>query len=270
MFDSRGHGATLLDPLTDLSDPVLVDPLIGTLPDLEVNYINEPGAPGKLDLVQTVLSSAEVLAGTGTYDDSFNAARTRVQAKAFDITPAARTSGGGFAPTERIHYADAGGNLGQIHSGLTGVETTRDFELVMIETHLGPTGVLETGETDDFGLVVRAADVAPGSPIVPGELIFLSYSGGLQGADIDTLNLPPGNVQTSIVLVDLDRLDDELGVSSIDRLFVIDGSGAREVEVIDVFFVPEPGFVTGLTVVSIGLGFTAWRRRGPRPGCCAK
>ncbi|MEZ4291785.1 MAG: hypothetical protein R3E53_15105 [Myxococcota bacterium] len=92
-FDSRGHGATLLDPLFDLSNPVLVDPMIGTLPDLPANFINLPGPPGRPDLVATVLGSAEVQAGTGTYDDSFNATQTRLQAKEFDIIPPTRTTG---------------------------------------------------------------------------------------------------------------------------------------------------------------------------------
>ncbi len=260
VFDARGEGIVLLNPLTDLSNPVLVDSLIATIPDLPANYINDPGPLGKPDLVQTMLSSAEVRAGTGTYDDSFNPTQTLLQARRFDLIPPAVTTSSPFVPSERVHYADAGGNLGQIHSGLTNVETTRGFGLIMIETHLGPTGVLESGETDDFGLVVRAAAVAPTSTIVPGEFIPLSYSGGLQGADIDTLNLPPGNVQTSVVLLDLEHLYDEMGVISIDRLYVVDGSGAREAEFIDVFFVPEPGFVAGLSLAAGSL-LLAGRRR---------
>jgi hypothetical protein len=247
-FDSRGHGLTLLNPLTDLSDPILIDPMIGTLPDNPLFYINAPGAPGTSDLVSTVLGSAEVLTGTGTYDASFNATQTLLQAKEFDIIPATRTTNGGFTPTERIHYADALGRVGNLNAGLTNVETTRDFELMMIETNLGPTGVLETGETDDFGLVVRAAQVSASSPVAVGELIFLSMSGGLQGADVDTLNVPPGLIQTSIVYVDLDPLGIELGVETIDRVYVIDGSGTREPEFIDIISVPEPPIGSTLLV----------------------
>jgi len=65
-------------------------------------------------------------------------------------------------------------------------------------------------------------------------------SGGLQGADVDTLNVPPGMIQTSIVYVDLDPLGIELGVEKIDRVYVIDGSGTREPEFIDIISVPEP------------------------------
>jgi hypothetical protein len=250
-FDSRGHGLTLLNPTTDLSNPVLIDPMIGTLPDDPLFYINAPGAPGTSDLVSTVLGSAEVLSGTGTYDDSFNLTQTLVQAKEFDIVPAVSTVGSGFTPTERIHYADALGRVGNLNSGLTNVETTRDFELMMIETNLGPTGVLETGETDDFGLVVRAAQVSATSPVVVGELIFLSMSGGLQGADFDSLNVPPGMIQTSIVYVDLDPLGFELGVEKIDRVYVIDGSGTREPEFIDIISVPEPPMSVSLLVSAL-------------------
>lgn len=123
----------------------------------------------------------------------------------------------------------------------------------MIETHLGPTGVLETGETDDFGLVVRAAQVSASSPVVVGELIFLSMSGGLQGADVDSLNVPPGMIQTSIVYVDLDPLGFELGVEKIDRVYVIDGSGTREAEFIDIISVPEPRTDTALLVSALFL-----------------
>lgn len=256
-FDSRGHGLTLLNPLTDLSDPVLVDPLIGTLPDNPLFYINAPGAPGTSDLVSTVLGSAEVLTLTGTYDASFNATHTLVQAKAFDIIPATRTTNGGFTPTERIHYADALGRVGNLNVGLTNVETTRDFELMMVETNLGPTGVLETGETDDFGLVVRAAQVNATSPMVAGELIFLSMNGGLQGADVDTTNVPPGNIQTSIVYVDLELLGTELGVETIDRVYVIDGSGAREAEFIDIISLPEPSMGVALALSTLFLFFLA-------------
>jgi hypothetical protein len=250
-FDSRGHGLTLLNPTTDLSNPVLIDPMIGTLPDDPLFYINAPGAPGTSDLVSTVLGSAEVLSGTGTYDDSFNLTQTLVQAKEFDIVPAVSTVGSGFTPTERIHYADSLGRVGNLNSGLTNVETTRDFELMMIETNLGPTGVLETGETDDFGLVVRAAQVSATSPVVVGELIFLSMSGGLQGADFDSLNVPPGMIQTSIVYVDLDPLGFELGVEKIDRVYVIDGSGTREPEFIDIISVPEPPMSVSLLVSAL-------------------
>lgn len=252
-FDSRGHGLTLLNPATDLSDPVLIDPMIGTLPDNPLFYINAPGAPGTSDLVSTVLGSAEVVTGTGTYDDSFNATQTLVQAKEFVINPPAWTMNSGFTPTERIHYANALGRVGNLNSGLTNVETTHDFELMMIETHLGPTGVLETGETDDFGLVVRAAQVSASSPVVVGELIFLSMSGGLQGADVDSLNVPPGMIQTSIVYVDLDPLGFELGVEKIDRVYVIDGSGTREAEFIDIISVPEPRTDTALLVSALFL-----------------
>lgn len=263
VFDARGHGATLLSAATDLSNPLVVDPMIATLPDLPANFINVAGPPGRPDLVSTVLGSAEVAAGTGTYDDSFNAARTRVQARQFTLGQPARTTAGGFVPSERIQYADSIGRMGSPNSGLSNVETQRDFELMMIETHLGPTGVLETGETDDFGLVVRAASVSAGSSIVPGEFVFLSMTGGFEGADVDSLNLPPGNVMTSVVYVDLEPLGTVLGVQTIDRVYVIDGSGTREVEFIDIFSVPEPGVVSSLPIAVSAL-LLATRSRSKR------
>ena len=236
--------------------------MIGSLPDNPLFYINPPGAPGTSDLVSTVLGSAEVVAATGTYDGSFNATQTLVQAKEFEIVPAAWTVNGGFTPTERIHYANALGRVSNLNAGLTNVETTHDFELMMIETHLGPTGLLETGETDDFGLVVRAAQVSASSPVVVGELIFLSMSGGMQGADVDSLNVPPGMIQTSIVYVDLDPLGFELGVEKIDRVYVIDGSGAREPEFIDIISVPEPPM--GVSLLASALLLFALSRPSPR------
>ncbi|MBK7951866.1 MAG: hypothetical protein IPK00_24690 [Deltaproteobacteria bacterium] len=269
LFSARGNGATLLAPTTDLSNPAVVDPLIATLPDLPANYINVAGPPGRPDLTATVAGSAEQQSGAGTYDDGFNGTQTRVKAREFVLAQPARTTGGGFVPTERVHYADGAGQIGSPNSGLSNVETQRDFELMLVETHLGPTGVLEDGETDDFGLVVRAAQVSPGSPIVAGEFVFLSMMGGLQGADVDSLNLPPGGTMTSLVYVDLEPLGTALGVQTIDRVYVVDGSGTREAEFLEVFSVPEPGFGAGLMLGGATLSLlrrSARRARSALPG----
>lgn len=243
VFDTRGNAVALLDPMTDLSDPLVVDPMIASLPTDPVFFINAPGTGG--DLVSTILNSAEVTSGAATYADSFNSTQTLVQAREFVIheTP---TKGSGFRPTERIHYADAKGFPGAPNSGLTDVLTGRDFELALIETNLGPTGSLETGATDDFGLVVEVGQTRVGASVLPGELLFLSLTGGLEGADIDTLDVPPGSNQTVIIYLDLDPLDTVLGAETITRLFVVDGSGNGEVDIMDVIALPEPNMMVML------------------------
>ncbi|MBW2387514.1 MAG: hypothetical protein JRG89_03680 [Deltaproteobacteria bacterium] len=228
--DVRGNGAALINPLTDLSDPLIVDPMIATIPTDPLFFINPPSASS--DLVTTVLGSAEVVSGAATYADSFNLGQTLVQAREFLIGDVPTT--GGFTPQERIHYANSSGFPGRPTSGLTDVLTGRDFELALIDTNLGPTGLIETGATDDFGIVVRVAQTGVGASVASGEFVFLSTTGGREGADIDTLDVPPHGNLMGIIYVDLDPLDTVLGVESIDRLYVVDGSGNGEVDVIEV------------------------------------
>ena len=256
VFDVRGNGAALLDPATDLTDPILIDPMIATMPTDPLEFINWPGATQ--DLVTTVLQSAET-AVVGSYDDSFDAGQTLLQARRFNIQETA-TRGGGFVPGERIHYTDAAGLPGEPSSGLSEVLTGRDFELVLVDTQLGPTGVIETSATDDFGLVVEVGRTRAGASVVPGELVFLSLSGGLEGADIDTLDVPPHGNLVSLVYVDLDALDDVLGAETITRVFAVDGSGGGEVDIIEVFALPEPSSAVGLGLGSALLA-GLWRRR---------
>jgi hypothetical protein len=274
VFDARGHGLTLLNPATDLSDPVVVDPMIATMPTTPASYINRAGPSGKPDLLNAVLNSSEVLSGSGTYDDSFDVAMpggspSLLQAREFLITETP-TSGGGFRPTESIHYADATGKVGMISNGLTDVFTGRTFELALVETALGPppTGLLETGETDDFGLIVQVGQVGAGASVVPGEFVFLGVTGGRDGNDIDTLNVPPYNNQTLLIYVDLDPLDTVLGAKTITKLFVVDGSGNGEVDVMEVFTLPEPHPLLMLPA-ALGLLAILARLRGGRgaPGC---
>ncbi len=260
VFDTCGNGLALLDPLTDLSDPLVVDPMIATMPTAPLAFINRAGAID--DLVTTVLNSAEVVSGTSTYVESFNVAQTLLQAREFLIQEVG-TKGSGFLPTERIHYADSKGFPGSPTSGLSDVLTGRDFELALIETHLKPTGLLESGATDDFGLIVEVGQTRAGASVVTGEFVFLSVTGGLEGADIDTLDVPPHGNQTLIVYVDLDPLDTVLGAETITRLFVVDGSGNGEIDVLDVITLPEPDMQLGLLA---GMAFLVLigRRRARR------
>jgi uncharacterized protein (TIGR03382 family) len=258
VFDSRGHAVALLNPSTDLSNPTIVDPMIATMPTDPLTFINRAGALD--DLVTTVLNSAEFVAGTGTYDDSFDPAQTLLQAREFLIQETA-TRGGGFVPTERIHYADATGVPSNPSSGLSHVRTGRDFEIALIETNLGPTGVIETGATDDFGIIVEVGQTRPGASVVPGEFVFLSFTGGLEGADIDSLDVPPHGGMTLLLYLDLDPLDSVLGAETITRLFVIDGSGSGEVDVLDVISLPEPGAAVSLPAGLLLLSLLSRRRR---------
>ena len=73
--------------------------MIGTIPDNPLSFINAPGAIGTNDLVTTVLTSAEMLSGATTYDDSFNLTQTLLQAKKFDLIPAVWTANVGFTPS---------------------------------------------------------------------------------------------------------------------------------------------------------------------------
>lgn len=232
--DERNNGAALLAPTTDLSDPLLMDVFEDDLPDVETLFINPPSPAGLDDLVTTILNSAEMLAGNGTYDDNFNATQTAVRAVELDISET-RTAGGLYIPTERIHFADERGLAGQPDSGLSAATSGRGFELAILDTNVQQAGTLESGQTDDFALIAEVGKVRPGASVVPGEFIFLSYSGGLEGADIDSLDVPPHNNQTVIIYVDLDPLDAVLDVLTITRLFVIDGSGGNAVNVIEAF-----------------------------------
>jgi len=68
-------------------------------------------------------------------------------------------------------------------------------------------------------------------------------TGGLEGADVDTLDVPPFGNQTTIIYLDLDRLDTELDVETITALYVIDGSGGGDVNVIEVFSLQVDGAI---------------------------
>jgi hypothetical protein len=257
IFDTRGNGAALANPATDIANPAVVDPMVATIPTDPLLFINPSGTTG--DLVSTVLGSAEVVAGKTTYTNSFNLANTLVQAREFPIHETSTT--GGFTPTEFIHYADFFGLAGEPSSGLTNVVTRRDFELALIDTNRGVTGTLESGATDDFGLVVEVGQTHPGASVVPGEFIFLSMMGGLEGSDVDTLDVPPHGNMTSVIYLDLGPLDSVIGVKTVTRLFVVDGSGNGEVDIMEVVALPEPHAPLTLLMGAVLLSLMA-RRRG--------
>ncbi len=255
---ARGNAVSLSDPATDLSDPVLLQPMIATMPTDPLFFINPPITTG-LSLVDTVLGSAEMASGARTYINSFNATETLIQAREFSLLGAATT--GGFTPIEEVHYSDAKGATGKPSDGLTDVVTNRDFEIALIDTQLSPLGTLETGATDDFGVAVRVAQTRVGATVAPGEIVLLSSMGGLQGADIDTQDVPPHGNLLTISYIDLDPLNTVMGIETIDRVYVIDGSGNGEVDVVDVVALPEPGAMQAIAFGIIALGIIGRRSR---------
>jgi len=261
VFDATGNGSSLIDPATDLSDPVVIDPMLSELPTDPLLFINPIGTTG--DLLTLISNSAEVQTGASTYNGSI--VNSRVQARAFAI-PETPTSGSNFVPTDRIHYTDPKGLAGDPNSGLTDVLTERDFEIVLVDSNLRQSGTLETGATDDFGLVVQVGSTRPGASVVPGQLIFLSLTGGLEGADVDSLDVPPHGNLASLIYVDLDPLDTVLGAESIDSVIVIDGSGNGEIDIIEVIAVPEPQ--QGLALLAGSLLLAVLRARRKKRGSC--
>jgi hypothetical protein len=243
--DTWGNGSLLLNAATDISDPLLIRPLVRDFPTDEGEYVNPPGPPGRLDLVQTVLQSAEVASGTSSYDEIFNGSNSALRGTRVNTTDTL-TFGGAFTPSEGLYFFDAAGRLPSPTSGLFNATTTRTFELAMIDTNVTFSGALESGATDDVGLVVQVLDVETGSPVVPGEFVFLSFSGGLQGADLDgTQALPGQNVVANILYFDLDNLHDVLGVRTIELMWLIDAGGAtNEIDPMEAFSLNPAGVVT--------------------------
>ncbi|MBI4717171.1 MAG: hypothetical protein HY763_05155 [Planctomycetes bacterium] len=231
--DTLGHGAILIDPASDLNNgPFVQLGLVKDFPDPGA-FVNYPG-PGfpKLDLRQTVLQSAESVSGAATYVDTVDA----VGVRAVRLNhPDTLTFGGTFTPSEPLHFVDAVGDVGQPRSGLSNAATTRTFELAIVESNVRDDSSLETGATDDFGIVVEVAQVEAGAPVVPGEFVFLSLTGGLQGADVDTLDVPPYQNVANIVFLDLDNLHTVLGIRALEAVYLIDASGTGEIDPIELF-----------------------------------
>ena len=232
--DALGNGVTLIDPDTDMSNGETIDLMEEEMPKLDEEGINVPSPAGLDDLVTTVLNSAEMASDGSTYFGSFNDDRTLVRAIRVNI-PETNTRGGSFVPTERVHYANQKGKPGDPQSGLTDVTTPWGFELAIIDSNVRNDNSIETGATDDFGLIVEVGRTRQGASVVPGEFVFLSMTGGLQGADIDTLDVPPHGNQTVIILIDLDPLDTVLGCETITTLYLIDAGTSGTVNVIEGF-----------------------------------
>ncbi|TWT40448.1 hypothetical protein RAS1_41580 [Phycisphaerae bacterium RAS1] len=246
-IDTWGHGASLLNAATDISNPLVVRPMVRDFPD-PLTYVNPPGPAGRPDLVQTVLSSAEVLSGATTYEESFNVTFTALRGTRVNVSDT-QVYGGSFTPAERINFAATSGRVSDPRSGLSNATTTRTFEIALLDTNVGFDALLESGATDDVGIVIEVLDTEPGSPVVAGEFVFLSFTGGLQGADIDGLEILPGSpVVANLVYLDLDNLHDVLGIKTIEQLWLIDAGGAtNEIDFIEAWSLnlPPPPFAVG-------------------------
>jgi len=229
--DTLGNLADLQNPATNLEDILVVDPLRQSFP-AEVDYINPPGAGGTDDLLTTLKTSAKVNSGSGAYSNSVDQNETALKALEFAI-PETLTKNGSFSPSERLFFANAAGAVNDTRSGLNSVTTDRTFELALIDTNMKTLNAIESGDDDDFGLIVEVGQVLGGASVVPGEFVFLSYTGGLEGEDVDTVDVPGINA-TVAVLLDLDNLHDVLGVVSITRLFVIDADVGGTLNIMEV------------------------------------
>jgi len=247
--DTRGFGSQLLNATTDISEPNVVLPMVEEFPDPNDpnGFLNDPGPPGRLNLFQTVATSAEVQSGADTYTSSLDSGTSTVRAIRLN-TPDTLSFGGSFSPSEPIHFTEPNGFVGDLRSGLTQATTSRTFELAVIDTNVRYF-TIETGATDDFGIVVEVATVEAGSTLLPGEFVFLSFSGGLQGADIDTLQVPAsGTVLANLILLDLDNLHDVLGIRSIEAVYLIDAGDSAEADIIEAFSLNPDGVGTPPTI----------------------
>ena len=257
--ETRGISTLLLDPSTNLNDGFLMQSLIKDFPDPGF-YINPP-APGvgKLDLVQTVQQSAEVISGSSTYDNSIDLVGGGLRAIRLNHTDTV-TFGGTFTPSESLYFVDSTGAVADPNSALSGVTTTRSFELVIVDTNIRDDSSIETGATDDFGLILEVQDTEPGSPVIDGEYVFLSYTGGLQGADIDSVDVPPSNNVATLIYLDLDNLHDVLGIRTVEQIFVVDGGGSGTLDVVEVYSLNPVGgfFLSSVPVTDSSL----WRSAG--------
>ncbi len=284
-LQTMGNAAALLNPFTDIRNAFVVGPMIKELPgdgDECIDWKNPPGPIGRLSFVDTVSSSAEAVGGTcsggstpgqpcdttnmfacpggtcvarTTYDASISVCLATAQSviKAIRINvPDTLTFGGSFSPTESVSFSDAAGNVGDPASSLTDVATSRTFEIALIDTQVRANGTLESGQTDDFGIVVEVLETEPGSSVVPGEYVFVSLTGGFQGADIDGVDVPPGGNVATIVYLDLDNLHDFLGIRSIESLYIVDARAGGEVDFIEGFSLNPAGSFLASAVPATG------------------
>ncbi len=265
--------------------------LITNFPDVPENFLNMPGADGLLgtpdDLLRLVQNAAEQVvhdtygdnisdtdvgtcAGNGLLCsvlaqncDDFTACQATfngVRAIQF-MTPTTVTFGGTFSPSEIVHFGDSVGRIDNLRSGFANATTTRTFEMAIVDSNTRPSSTpalpdIESGATDDFGIVFEVRDVEPSPkpPVSTGDFVFLSLSGGLQGADLDGLFVPPTTNVANLILLDLDNLHDVLGIISIESLILMDGGGnAGQADIIEVF---------SLNPVAVPPVITGWRSCG--------
>lgn len=249
--DAQGHLPALLSANTDLTDFALTSGWQLSFPVLTSEYINATSPAGTADLATKVRNCAKRLSGSTTYDGSLNATQTAVKAIEIPI-PETFTKNGTFSATENLFFASDVGEVANLRSGLSNVTTARTFELALLDTNATSTGI-ESGDADDFGIVVQVGQTRPGATVLPGQFVFLSYTGGLEGEDIDTVDVPGVNA-TDVILLDLDNLDDILGATTITKLFLVDAAGFGTLNPIealslaalygDLSVTPETDFVT--------------------------
>ncbi len=262
-LESEGNSAILLNPATNIVDQPTILPLRKKLPvDGEEcsKWLDFAGPVGKLDLGQTVAQSAEVLSGAATYDQNFvigfdcaGVATDAVRAVRFNH-PDGFAFDGTFSPSETVQFVGERGDVGKPLNGLSDATTTRTFELALIDTNVrsSANNPIESGAKDDFGLILQVRDietppVGQTPPVESGEFVFLSFTGGKQGADIDTLDIPPGPSVMNLIFLDLDNLHSVLGIRTIEQIIVVQ-AGTGTVDIVEAYTlrpVPPP---TGCTV----------------------
>ncbi|GEM_PF-2226423 len=257
--DTLSNGSVLINPATNIGSGLLMQAMIRDFPDPGF-FINLAGPPGKLNLVQTVVQSAEVASGAATYDNSIDGGLTGVRAIRCN-TPDTFTFGGSFTPTETVHFADAVGRAGKTRSGLTNATTTRTFEIAILDTNVRDDSTLESGATDDVGVIVEVASVELGAPVVVGEFVFLSFTGGLQGADLDLDGAEVSQLSNvaRVLYLDLDNLHTVLGIRSLEAIILVDGSGTGELDVAEVFSLNPVGLPPTLVAASPATTGSLWR-----------
>lgn len=269
-LETIGSGAFLLDPMTDLNNIVQMAGRIKEMPSLDddkcIKWASAPGSVDGLNLAETIANSAEVLSGSSAYignvvfDINCGTLQDRVRAVRMNV-PDMLVFGGSFSPSEAIHFADPQGLTGNERSGLSNATTTRTFELLLVDTNLNLfVGNIETGLTDDFGIVIEVLDTEDDALAKPGQLVFLSFSGGLQGTDIDPVVGKDGGVLLQLIFLDLDNLHTKLGIRSIEQLFVVDAGASGEIDLIEAFNLnPIDLAVPNLIATSPAANESLWR-----------
>lgn len=235
---SIGNGPVLINPATNLSSGAVTPGMIDGFPNVGeecTTWRNDPGPPGRLSFPQTIVQSAENTLDPDVYLDSIGVCgiNTVIKANRHNIVDT-ETVNGGYTPSEPLFFVDDIGAFGALRTGLANATTTRTFEIAVVDTNVRSDGSVESAKTDDFGLAIEVAATAVGSPILPGEFVFLSFTGGFQGADIDP-RLDQTTALLYVYLLDLDNLNEMLGITQVEAIYEIDGAASGEIDVIEVF-----------------------------------